>query len=334
MSREVWSSDSEIDGAPSSETEDATYTDTDSRMALNTNKAGMEGLDKERINKVIMEASKGSKFYINQTKRQEVGARRNCELKQRMDRLKSSELEKAMLETDFEIEYLEATRDLSSVMVHVDMDAYFAAVEMRDDPSLRDIPMAVGGSAMLSTSNYVARKFGVRAGMPGFIGKKLCPGLKIVSGSYDKYKAVSSQVRVIFKEYDPHFSSMGLDEAYMNITQHVKTRIHQYVDGSTTDPVFENLDIHSVEQYWDRELVENVVREMRRKIHEATQLTASAGIAVNTMLAKICSDMNKPNGQFFLPPVRENVIDFIRNLPVRKVNGIGKVTEGMLKYLG
>ena len=334
MSQELWGSDSEVDEAAFSETEDATYTDTDSRMALNTNKAGMEGLDKERINKIILEASKGSKFYINQTKRQEIAARRNCKLRQEMDRIKSSELERAMLETDSEIECLEATRDLSSVMVHVDMDAYFAAVEMRDDPSLRDIPMAVGGSAMLSTSNYVARKFGVRAGMPGFIGKKLCPGLKIVSGSYEKYKSVSKQVREVFKEYDPVFSPMGLDEAYINITQHLKTRIQQYIDGNTADPVFENLDVHSVEQYWDRELVENVVREMRRKVQDTTQLTASAGIAVNTMLAKICSDMNKPNGQFFLPPVREKVIDFIRNLSVRKVCGIGKVTEEMLKYLG
>ena len=336
MSQEDGASGSEVDAPNSSELEqEALSTDTDSIMALNTNKAGMEGLDKDRINRIIIEASKGSKFYNNQTKRQLAASKRNYKLKQEMDSIRSSDLERARSETDFEIELLETTRDLSSVMVHVDMDAFYASVEMRDDPTLRDIPMAVGGNSMLATSNYVARKFGVRAGMPGFIGKKLCPELKIISGSYDKYRAVSKAVRNIFVEYDPEFSPMGLDEAYINITKHVKFRIQQFLaDTSCSDPVFSGLDIHSKDQYWDRELVENVVREMRSRIEEATHLTASAGIAANTLLAKICSDMNKPNGQFFLPPIKHSVIEFIRELPVRKICGIGKVTEEMLKALG
>ncbi|KAI6654891.1 DNA polymerase kappa [Oopsacas minuta] len=341
MSQEEVISDSEEYDPLSSGLEpeiESLSTDTDSRMALNTNKAGMEGLDKDKINKIIIEASKGSKFYINQKKRQEIASKRNMKLKQEMERITKSDLERAILETNYEIELLESTRDLSSIIVHVDMDAFYASVEMRDDPSLRDIPMAVGGSSMLSTSNYVARKFGVRAGMPGFIAKKLCPDLKIVGGSFDKYRAVSKVVRGIFHEYDPDFSPMGLDEAYINITQHVRSRIqHFLIDNNRElreDPVFDKLDICSIDQYWDRGLVENIVREMRGKIEAATQLTASAGIAVNTMLSKICSDMNKPNGQFFLPPVRDNLIEFIRNLPVRKVCGIGKVTEEMLKSLG
>ena len=310
-------------------------TDNDSRMSLNTNKAGMEGLDKERINRIILEASKGSKFHLNQTKRQLAASKRNMKLKQEMDSIGRGDLERALLDTDLEIEFLEATRDLSSVMVHVDMDAFYASVEMRDDPSLRDVPMAVGGSSMLATSNYVARRFGVRAGMPGFIGKKLCPQLKIIGGNYDKYKAVSRVVRDIFYTYDPEFSPMGLDEAYINITQHLKARIQRLLsDTDSSDPIFNGLSIHSTDQYWDRQLVENVVSEMRERIRETTQLTASAGIAANTMLSKICSDMNKPNGQYFLPPVRGNIIEFIRALPVRKICGIGKVTEEMLKALG
>ena len=337
MSQEDGASGSEVDLPSYPEVEpDALSADTDSRMALNTNKAGMEGLDKDKMNKIIFEASKGSKFYNNQTKRQLAASKRNNKLRQDMDSISKDELERARLETDSEIECLEASRDLSSVMVHVDMDAFYASVEMRDDPSLRDIPMAVGGNSMLATSNYVARRFGVRAGMPGFIGKKLCPELKIIAGSYDKYKSVSRVVRDIFYEYDPEFSPMGLDEAYINITQHLKSRIQNFLSNTSgsEDPIFRELDINSTDQYWDRELVGNVVREMRSRIEEATQLTASAGIAANTMLSKICSDMNKPNGQFFLPPVRDDVIEFIRGLPVRKISGIGKVTEEMLKSLG
>ncbi len=119
---------------------------------------------------------------------------------------------------------LRASRDLSRTIVHVDMDAFYAAVEMRDDPSLRDRPMAVGGIGMLSTSNYAARRFGVRAGMPGFIGKKLCPDLVLVELNFDKYRAVSKVVRGVFAEYDPNFSPMSLDEAYLDITNYLSAR--------------------------------------------------------------------------------------------------------------
>ena len=146
-------------------------------------------------------------------------------------------------------------------------DAFYAAVEERDQPSLKDQPMAVGGMGMLSTSNYLARKYGVRAGMPGFIGKKLCPTLKIVPPNFEKYKAVSSIIRQVFKEYDPGFCPMSLDEAYLDITEYLDT--HSNLRAS------------------------EVVEEMRAKIFQNTQLTASAGISLNTMLAKICSDLNK-----------------------------------------
>ena len=104
-----------------------------------------------------------------------------------------------------------------------DIDAFYAAVEERDQPSLKVQPMAVGGMGMLSTSNYLARKYGVRAGMPGFIGKKLCPNLKIVPPNFEKYTAVSSIIRQVFKEYDPGFCPMSLDEAYLDITEYLDT---------------------------------------------------------------------------------------------------------------
>ncbi|ETN73125.1 DNA polymerase IV domain protein [Necator americanus] len=119
---------------------------------------------------------------------------------------------------------LECTRDLQRDCVHIDMDAYFAAVEMRDDPRLRTVPMAVGSMAMLSTSNYIARRFGVRAAMPGFIAKKLCPQLEIVDVNFRKYKQESAIFEAIFAEYDEDLSMGSLDEAYLDLTAYVAAR--------------------------------------------------------------------------------------------------------------
>ena len=193
------------------------------------------------------------------------------------------------------------------------MDMYYAAVEMRDNPALRDVPMAVGGMGMLSTSNYAARKFGVRAAMPGFIAKKLCPNLVIVPGNMEKYAAVSEVVRGVFREYDPNFAPMSLDEAYLDITELLSR--HQEDKGSQ-------------ETAW------SIVNEMRSKIQERTQLTASAGIAPNCFLAKVCSDLNKPNGQYELRPDPEEVMEFVSGLAIRKVGGIGNVQEQLLKGIG
>ncbi|XP_035165468.1 DNA polymerase kappa isoform X2 [Oxyura jamaicensis] len=304
------------------------------RMGLNDNKAGMQGLDKEKINKIIMEATK-------------------------VDRL---------------VMELEQSRNLSCTIVHIDMDAFYAAVEMRDNPELKEKPIAVGSMSMLSTSNYHARRFGVRAAMPGFIAKKLCPHLTIVPLNFEKYGKVSKEVREILAEYDPHFMPMGLDEAYLNITEHLEERLNWpedkrrlffrtesntekdkeninvsgklNEDGYSSSPVlFEDntplMDDHpgQKDQSLENSVVfgttaEEAVKEIRFRIEQKTQLTASAGIAPNTMLAKMCSDRNKPNGQYRISPERQAVLDFIKDLPIRKVPGIGKVTEKMLKALG
>ena len=189
---------------------------------------------------------------------------------------------------------------------------FYAAVEMRDNPSLRDIPMAVGGIGMLSTSNYRARKFGVRAAMPGFIGKKLCPDLVIVPGNMEKYSKVSKVVREVFSEYDPNFAPMSLDEAYLDMTDILAER--RVEDAEVTA--------------W------SLVKEMREKIEERTQLTASAGIAPNCFLAKVCSDLNKPNGQYQLAPEEDTITEFVSRLNIRKVGGIGNVQEQLLRGIG
>uniref|UniRef100_A0AAQ6AF37 DNA polymerase kappa n=1 Tax=Amphiprion ocellaris TaxID=80972 RepID=A0AAQ6AF37_AMPOC len=280
-----------------------------SRMALNDNKAGMEGLDRDKINKIIMESSKGSKFYENELKREQQVNRRIEKMMLQKAQITEQQLKKAQVQVEKTASVLEMSRDLSRVIVHVDMDAFYAAVEMRDCPELKDKPMAVGSMSMLSTSNYHARKYGVRAAMPGFIAKKLCPNLVIVSTNFDKYRAVSDEIREIFADYDPHFQPMSLDEAYLDFTDHLEQR-QSWPESSRTHRYPICLQI----------------------LFPITHFNL-LGIAPNTMLAKVCSDKNKPNGQYRLPSTREAVMDFIENLPVRKVCGIGKVSEKMLNAL-
>uniref|UniRef100_A0A3Q2P160 DNA polymerase kappa n=1 Tax=Fundulus heteroclitus TaxID=8078 RepID=A0A3Q2P160_FUNHE len=329
-----------------------------SRMALNDNKAGMEGLDRDKINRIIMEASKGSRFYENELKKEQQVNQRIEKMMQQKTRLTEQQLQRAQAQVEKMASELERSRDLSRAIVHVDMDAFYAAVEMRDSPELKDKPMAVGSMSMLSTSNYHARKYGVRAAMPGFIAKRLCPGLVIVPLNFDKYRAVSEEVREIFAEYDPNFQPMSLDEAYLDFTAHLEQRqswpdkrkkiitakqnqtFENTVEGADLSPVLfeDSLSSSGGDAGGPSEVfgtsVEEAVREMRFRIEQKTTLTASAGIAPNMMLAKVCSDKNKPNGQYRLPPTREAVMDFTQKLPVRKVCGIGKVSEKMLNALG
>ncbi|KAK0408420.1 hypothetical protein QR680_003944 [Steinernema hermaphroditum] len=122
------------------------------------------------------------------------------------------------------VEILELDRNLQRTAIHVDMDAFYAAVEIRETPGLRVVPIAVDRSDMLCTSNYIARKYGVRAAMPGFIAKKLCPQLKIVPTNFKKYTYVSGIVQGIFRQYDPNLRMASLDEAYMDITDYSETK--------------------------------------------------------------------------------------------------------------
>lgn len=351
-------------------------------MGLNDNKAGMEGLDKEKINKIIMEATKGSRFYGNELKKEKQVNQRIENMMQQKAQITSQQLRKAQLQVDRFAMELERNRNLNNTIVHVDMDAFYAAVEMRDNPELKEKPIAVGSMSMLATSNYHARRFGVRAAMPGFIAKKLCPQLIIVPPNFDKYRAVSKEVKEILAEYDPNFMAMSLDEAYLNITQHLQERQGWPEDkrryfikigncrkidtpGQEADELIERehsispllfedsppdlqpqgspFQLNSEEQN-NPQIAQNpvvfgtsaeeVVKEIRFRIEQKTTLTASAGIAPNTMLAKVCSDKNKPNGQYQIVPSRSAVMDFIKDLPIRKVSGIGKVTEKMLLALG
>lgn len=330
------------------EKKDSKSTDTSSktltRMELNDHKAGMVGLDKEKINQIILEASKGSRYYENELKKEKQVSERIAKQTACLEKITQQQRQDALEKTNLIVKELEQTRDLSRTFVHIDMDAFYAAVEILDNPELRDKPMAVGGNAMLCTSNYPARRYGVRAAMPGFIAKKLCPELIIVPSHFDKYKDYSRQVQEILAEYDPNFAMASLDEAYLDLTEHIKDR-QRYKEKrkfvrskNQTEAMLENVNFqgkHAVEEIVEfGHDAQEAVRELRFRIEQNTRLTASAGIAPNVKLAKICSDRNKPNGQFFLEPDRDVVLKFVRSLPIRKISGIGRVSEQMLKALG
>ena len=193
-------------------------------------------------------------------------------------------------------------------IVHIDMDAFYVSVEIRDKPSLLNSPVAVGGSSdrrgVISTCNYIARKFGVRSAMPTSIAKQKCPALIVVPGRMNVYKEVSSQIREIFERYTDIIEPLSLDEAYLDLSNSTR---HQ---GSAT----------------------LIAKEIRAEIYRQTRLTASAGIAPLKFLAKIASDLNKPNGQFTITP--NQVIDFLEDLELRKIPGVGKVTQEKLARLG
>ncbi|UPQ88527.1 DNA polymerase IV [Vibrio sinaloensis] len=193
-------------------------------------------------------------------------------------------------------------------IIHVDMDCFFAAVEMRDNPSYCGRPLAVGGHekqrGVLSTCNYEARKFGIRSAMPTAKAMQLCPHLLVVPGRMDVYKRVSAQIREIFARYTQLIEPLSLDEAYLDVTDSIQCQ------GSAT----------------------LIAEAIRRDIFNELKLTASAGVAPVKFLAKVASDMNKPNGQYVIPPQR--VQQEVDRLPLERIPGVGKVSLEKLHQAG
>lgn len=269
-------------------------------------KAGL-ALDQTAINRIIAEASKGSKFYENEKRKdKELSERIARILKQRDEALQGVDIRPIERNINHLLEEIESRRDLSQIVVHVDMDAFYCSVELLDDPSLQGKPFAVGGG-VLSTASYEARKFGVRSGMATFVAKKLCPDLILLTSNFERYSEMSDKVMDIFERYDPTMLAAGCDEGYLNITKYCEDHM---VDADTC------------------------VQEIRDTVFRETSLTVSAGIAPNKMLAKICSDKNKPNGQYHLPFDCTSIKAFMHDLPIRKVPGVGRVNERLLEALG
>ncbi|OUZ99554.1 DNA-repair protein [Macleaya cordata] len=267
-------------------------------------KAGMDGVDKEKVQRVVYEMSKGSKYFENEERKEAFIKQKIENMCAQCVKLTEMDISNYQMVADKRMLELEVARDLSKTWLHVDMDAFYAAVETLENPSLKGKPMAVGGMSMISTANYEARRYGVRAAMPGFIACKLCPELIFVPTDFKKYTHYSDLTRKVFQKYDQNFIASSLDEAYLDITEVCKERCMSS---------------------------EEIARELRTHIYEETGLTCSAGVAPNLLLAKVCSDIKKPNGQFVLPNDRKAVTTFISSLPIRKIGGIGKVTEHILR---
>lgn len=192
-------------------------------------------------------------------------------------------------------------------IIHIDMDAFYASVEQRDKPELRGQPVAVGGSearGVVAAASYEARKFGVHSAMPSVTAKRKCPDLIFIKPRFDVYKAVSAQIREIFAEYTPMIEPLSLDEAYLDVTKNLK----------------------------EMEIATEIAMEIRAKIKAVTGLNASGGISYNKFLAKMASDLNKPNGQAVITP--KNGPGFVAQLPVKKFHGVGPATAEKMHRLG
>jgi len=192
-------------------------------------------------------------------------------------------------------------------IIHVDMDAFYASVEQMDRPELKGKPIAVGGSekrGVVSAASYEARKFGVRSAMSGVQAKRNCPDLIFVRPRFDRYNEISKKIRHIFYDYTDKVEPLSLDEAYLDVTENKK--------GNPSATL--------------------IAQEIRERIFKEIGLTASAGISINKFIAKVASDINKPNGQKTVNP--EEVLSFLEQLDIRKFYGVGKVTAEKMYHLG
>lgn len=192
-------------------------------------------------------------------------------------------------------------------IIHIDMDAFYASVEQRDNPELKGKPVAVGGDysrGVVAAASYEARKFGVHSAMSSAMAKIKCPELRFVNPRFDVYRSVSDQIRKIFFEYTDLVEPLSLDEAFLDVTVNKK-------------------DIPSATV---------IAGEIKQKIFEQTGLTASAGVSVNKFLAKVASDYQKPDGLFVIRP--EDAESFVEKLPVEKFFGVGKVTSRKMHRMG
>lgn len=216
-------------------------------------------------------------------------------------------IEPDITETDEEAPAFSQPSDRPRKIIHVDMDAFYASVEQRDDPALRGRPIAVGGSrerGVVAAASYEARKFGVHSAMPSVTARRKCPELVFVKPRFDVYRDVSASIRAIFADYTPIIEPLSLDEAYLDVSENLRA-----IPTAT-----------------------KIAKEIKARIKEELGLTASSGVSYCKMLAKIASDYRKPDGLFVITP--EAGPDFVLDLPVGKFHGIGPATEDRMKALG
>jgi DNA polymerase kappa len=347
----------------------ATSSEASALVIAAGDKAGMEGIDRTKIDEIILRESGDSAYMKQQRKRDQSVNEKIDQMRVKLeekDRASSNWRRSIESELEPELRRLMASRKRRSTCVVVDMDMFYFACEALTRPELKDKPACVGGG-MILTSNYCARKFGVRSAMAGWIGDKLVSELSAgkerlihVPSNFHLYTEKSLQVRHVLAQYDPGLKAYSLDEAYLDLGPYVALSLkgftHEQIQNELkkANEVSDDDADHLVVELEDEahgllgdesldafpqsvaiEATASIVRKMREQVCEATGgLTCSAGVANNFMLAKIASDRNKPDGQCVVGPFHEDVLNFLHPLPTRKVPGIGRVTEKTLHAFG
>ena len=333
----------------------------------------MAGIDRARINAILLRESGNSTFMQRQRKADESCNRKIETMKHQLTEKDDNttnnnwrqELNKFTIDPLLQ-NYKNRRRPYSTCVV-VDMDSFFISCHILHHPHLATIPACVGGSSMISTSNYVARQYGVRAAMPGYLGQKLVAELShgketltFVNSDFELYKRKSNEVRAILEEYDPKLTMGSLDEAYMDIGPYLEIMMQlmrrnddKVVAGgvvSSHDDIrklllssssssklssLDDIDQQQQSQLFSKQHIhkaaQDLLHSIRGRVKTITGLTCSAGLASNYLLAKIASDINKPNGQHFVGSTENEIIQFIHPLSIRKINGIGRVMEKTLR---
>ncbi|EEC50926.1 predicted protein, partial [Phaeodactylum tricornutum CCAP 1055/1] len=289
----------------------------------------MEGIDRQRIDEIILRESGNSLFIQQQRRRDQKVDERIAGLRAKLQKENENDPKwKTFYERAIEkcVPGILAARPIRSTCVVVDMDMFYMACELLERPELASEPACVGEN-MILTSNYLARKYGVRSAMAGWIGDRLVEELSSgtkklihVPSRFDLYRTKSHQVRNVLSQYDPHLRCYSLDEAYMDLAPYLALKLTRNWDHERISAVLAG---------------SQVLQDMRSRVTEVTGgLTCSAGLAPNFLLSKIASDRNKPNGQCLVPSDHESIIGFLHPLPTRKVSGIGRVTAKILSSFG
>ena len=327
-------------------------------------KAGMDDIDRSKIDSIILRESGDSAFMKQQRKRDKLVNEKITQMKRQLeekDRSSQNWKRSMELQIEPELQKLVDSRNRRSMCVVVDMDMFYFACEALSRPELKDKPACVG-EGMILTSNYCARKYGVRSAMAGWIGDTLVSELSggkerliHVPSHFQLYTEKSLQVRQVLAQYDPGLKAYSVDEAYLDIGPYVALSIqgfsHEQIqmelkkeDGVSSDKSKAQAEVvdqcvrYSLDVFPEViaiQAAETILHHMRAKVCEITGgLTCSAGLASNFMLAKIASQQNKPNGQCIVGSLQEDVLNFLHPMPPRKVPGIGRVNDKILHAFG